>query len=483
MTRSDLYYADEAFFTGTAAEVTPIREIDDRAVGSGDAGTDDPTGPGACFRRSSPVDLAPYHPLAGIRLGGTWGSNPTSALGIEDLPRATAHPGPPGALVAGPPRETSVTPEAVPWGGGVRHPGSRHRIRPHDRGSPCADSPERGAPPADVEAAVVAVMAARASQFGRAPVAGCRQWWRSSGSVRRARRSTDPGATIWHGIAHDPAPPAAPWCAADPRVSASRRVRTDAMKIVRVRLPGDEIAYGVAEPEGIRVHQGTPFVAWEPTETVIPFDEAHLLAPVFPTKVVCVGRNYVDHAAERGAVVPDEPVIFLKPATSVIGPGAAIVLPPEAERGAPRGRTGRGRGDGQPQGGRRGRRRPHPRLHRGQRRQRSRPAEAGTDSGPGPRGSTPSARSVRRSRPRSIRSVFGSPARSTASIRQDGNTDDMVFGVAEIFAFVTRVMTLLPGDVILTGTPAGVGPIHPGDRVEVEIERIGSLINPVVAGS
>ena len=76
------------------------------------------------------------------------------------------------------------------------------------------------------------------------------------------------------------------------------------MKIVRVRLGGDEIAYGAVEPEGIRVHQGTPLVAWEPTEALVPFDRAHLLAPVFPTKVVAVGRNYADHAAERGVEVP-----------------------------------------------------------------------------------------------------------------------------------------------------------------------------------
>jgi 2-keto-4-pentenoate hydratase/2-oxohepta-3-ene-1,7-dioic acid hydratase in catechol pathway len=68
-------------------------------------------------------------------------------------------------------------------------------------------------------------------------------------------------------------------------------------------------------------------------------------------------------------------------------------------------------------------------------------------------------------------------------VRQEGSTYDMVFGVAELFAFVSRVMTLLPGDVILTGTPAGVGPIRAGDRVEVIIERIGTLANPVVAGS
>ena len=103
------------------------------------------------------------------------------------------------------------------------------------------------------------------------------------------------------------------------------------MKIVRIRLAGEEIAYGAVEPEGIRVHQGTPFVAWEPTETLVPFGEARLLAPVFPTKVIGVGRNYADHAAERGVEVPAEPVIFLKPATSVVGPGAAVVIPPDSE--------------------------------------------------------------------------------------------------------------------------------------------------------
>lgn len=254
------------------------------------------------------------------------------------------------------------------------------------------------------------------------------------------------------------------------------------MKIVRIRLPGDEIAYGAAEPEGIRVHHGTPFVAWEPTETVIPFEEAHLLAPVFPTKVVCVGRNYAEHAAERGAVVPDEPVIFLKPATAVIGPGAAIVLPPEAEE-----------------------------VHH----EAELAVVVGTvsrkvaaeDASAHILGYTAandvSARDLQKKDGQWARAKgFDTfcplgPAIETevdpaglriacavnGEIRQDGDTGDMVFGVAELFAFVTRVMTLLPGDVILTGTPAGVGPIRPGDRVEVEIERIGVLVNPVVRGS
>ena len=254
------------------------------------------------------------------------------------------------------------------------------------------------------------------------------------------------------------------------------------MKIVRVRMAGDEIAYGVVEPEGIRVHQGTPFVAWEPTETVLGFDDVHLLAPVFPTKVVCVGRNYVDHAIERGVEVPEEPVIFLKPATAVIGPGAAIVLPSEAhevhheaELAIVVGRVARrvaaedasgyilgytaandvGARDLQKKDG-----------------QWTRAKGFDTFCPLGPAVET---------------EIDPLGLRITCSVngelRQDASTEDMVFGVAEIFAFVTRVMTLLPGDVVLTGTPAGVGPIRPGDRVEVEIERIGSLLNPVVAGS
>ncbi len=103
------------------------------------------------------------------------------------------------------------------------------------------------------------------------------------------------------------------------------------MKIVRIRTK-EGISYGGAEPEGIRVYQGSPLVAWEPTEVVVPFEEAHLLAPVFPTKVVAVGRNYVAHAEETGSEVPEEPIIFIKPATSVIGPGAPVVYPPDSNK-------------------------------------------------------------------------------------------------------------------------------------------------------
>jgi 2-keto-4-pentenoate hydratase/2-oxohepta-3-ene-1,7-dioic acid hydratase in catechol pathway len=88
------------------------------------------------------------------------------------------------------------------------------------------------------------------------------------------------------------------------------------MKIVRVDTSVDDIVYGAVEPEGIRLYRGTPFVAWEPTETVVAWNEAKLLAPVIPTKIVGVGRNYADHADEMGGTIPESPVLFLKPTTA-----------------------------------------------------------------------------------------------------------------------------------------------------------------------
>ncbi|MBN2113723.1 MAG: fumarylacetoacetate hydrolase family protein [Acidimicrobiia bacterium] len=253
------------------------------------------------------------------------------------------------------------------------------------------------------------------------------------------------------------------------------------MKIVRVRLAGDEIAYGAVEPEGIRVHRGSPFVAWEPTETLVPFERAHLLAPVFPTKVIGVGRNYAGHAAERRVEIPAEPVLFLKPATAVIGPEAPIVLPPEAEE-----------------------------VHHeaelavvvGRVAHRVAPEDAGGFILGYTAANDVSARDLQKQDGQWARAKgFDTfcplgPAIETevdpgdlsiscsvnGEIRQQAGTADMVFGVAELFAFASRVMTLLPGDVILTGTPAGTSALHPGDRVEVTIERIGALRNPVVAG-
>ncbi|MGI9610969.1 MAG: fumarylacetoacetate hydrolase family protein, partial [Acidimicrobiia bacterium] len=99
------------------------------------------------------------------------------------------------------------------------------------------------------------------------------------------------------------------------------------MKIVRVDSEVDDITYGAVEPEGIRLHRGTPLVAWEPTETILSWDQARLLAPVIPTKVIGVGRNYVDHADEMGVDMPEAPLFFLKAPTSVVGPLQPVRYP------------------------------------------------------------------------------------------------------------------------------------------------------------
>lgn len=253
------------------------------------------------------------------------------------------------------------------------------------------------------------------------------------------------------------------------------------MKIVRTRSSSDEISYGGVEPEGIRLYRGSPFVAWEPTEAVIDFNEARLLSPSIPTKVVAVGRNYAAHAAEHDVPVPDEPIIFIKPSTSVIGPAAAIRIPPhsqqvehEAELALVIGKVARnvavedaasyvlGYTVGQDISARDLQRRDG---------QWARGKGFDTFCPLGP----------------AIETEFDPlegqriVCRVNDEVRQDGLLSDMVFGPAELIAFISGVMTLLPGDVILTGTPEGVGPLADGDLLETEIEGLGLLRNPVSA--
>lgn len=252
------------------------------------------------------------------------------------------------------------------------------------------------------------------------------------------------------------------------------------MKIVRFKA-GDDIAYGVADTEGVLVYRGSPFVAWEPTETVIPWETAQLLAPVLPTKVVAVGRNYEDHAAERGGEVPDEPLIFLKPATSVIGPDAGVVHPPisndvqhEAELAAVVSRVARHVKAEDASAYLMGYTAANDVTARDLQMRDGQWARAkGFDTfcplGPAIETELD---------PLEKLAVI---CRVNGEVRQAGFTSDMVFGVAEIFEYVTAVMTLLPGDVILTGTPAGISRVVPGDVMEVEIDGIGVLQNRVVS--
>lgn len=253
------------------------------------------------------------------------------------------------------------------------------------------------------------------------------------------------------------------------------------MKIVRFKA-GDDIAYGLAEAEGVTLYQGSPFVAWEATETLIPWESVQLLAPVLPSKVVAVGKNYVDHAAEMDSDVPEEPIIFLKPATSVVGPNANVVYPPlssevhhEAELAVVVGRIARN----------------------------IRAEDASRYIFGYTAANDVTARDLQRKDGQWTRAKgfdtfcplgpaieteldplerLAVIARVNGEVRQAGFTADLVFGVAEILEFISRVMTLLPGDVILTGTPSGVGPVQPGDLMEVEVDGVGVLANRVVGG-
>lgn len=252
------------------------------------------------------------------------------------------------------------------------------------------------------------------------------------------------------------------------------------MKIVRIKAD-DDIVYGVADAEGVMVYKGSPFVVWEPTEAVVPWSKANLLAPVLPTKIVCVGKNYEDHASEMGGNVPDEPLIFLKPSTSVIGPNAHVVYPRlssevhhEAELAVVIGRLARN----------------------------VKAEDAATYIFGYTAANDVTARDLQRKDGQWARAKgfdtfcplgpvieteldpterLAVICRVNGDVRQAGFTSDMVFGVAEIIEYVSAFTTLLPGDVVLTGTPSGVGPVQPGDLMEVEVDGIGTLVNRVVA--
>lgn len=209
-------------------------------------------------------------------------------------------------------------------------------------------------------------------------------------------------------------------------------------------------------------------------------DDVRLLVPVQPSKIVAVGRNYADHAAELAAGVPERPRIFLKPPSSLIGPSEAIRLPlsshevhHEAELAVVIGRVCR-----------------------------NVPAEKAGDVIAGLTcANDVTARDIQRADglPTYAKSfdtfcpvgpwieteLSPDDLHLTCAVngepRQDDRTSSMIWSVSDLIAYVSAAMTLLPGDVLLTGTPAGVRAIRPGDEVSVTIEGIGTLTNPVIA--
>jgi 2-keto-4-pentenoate hydratase/2-oxohepta-3-ene-1,7-dioic acid hydratase in catechol pathway len=217
--------------------------------------------------------------------------------------------------------------------------------------------------------------------------------------------------------------------------------------------------------------------------------DVRLLSPILPSKVVGIGRNYAEHAAEQGFELPAEPMMFLKPSTSVIGPGDMVRLPPQSKQVEHEAELAVVIG---PPGARRADKAAAARAIFGytcgndvtardlQRRDGQFTRGKGFDSfGPiGPWIVT--GLDVSDLEVRCEVLPAGAPAGTEAEVRQLGRTRDMIFDPVTLVSYVSHVMTLLPGDVVLTGTPAGVGPLVDGDTVTVAIEQVGTLVNRVV---
>jgi 2-keto-4-pentenoate hydratase/2-oxohepta-3-ene-1,7-dioic acid hydratase in catechol pathway len=252
------------------------------------------------------------------------------------------------------------------------------------------------------------------------------------------------------------------------------------VRLVRFRADA-RIATGAVDGDVVRPLRGTFFEDPVPTGEEIPLARVRLLAPVIPSKVVAVGRNYLEHAEEVGGAVPDEPVIFIKPSTAVVGPDDPIPYPPGVGRVDPEGELA---------------------VVIGRLARRVPIEEAGRYILGFTCGNDVTARDLQRKDGQWTRAKgfdgFGPlgpwvetdldpmdlalELRVNGETRQAARTSQMAFGVNELVEFVSGVMTLLPGDVILTGTPSGIAPIQPGDVVEVDVEGVGVLRNAVATG-
>ena len=232
------------------------------------------------------------------------------------------------------------------------------------------------------------------------------------------------------------------------------------------------------DDDAVRVLAGTFFEDPLPTGEELPLDKLHLLAPVLPSKLVCVGRNYEAHAAEWDMSVPDEPLLFLKPSTAVLGPNDPITLLPISRRIDFEGELVVVIG----------------RLAKDIRSEDAYRVILGYTCG-----NDVTLRSLQKTDDQWARAKgFDGSAplgpwietdldpndvvvetRLNGEVRQHASTVDMVFGVATLIEHITSFMTLLPGDAIMTGTPEGVARLAAGDLVEVEVDGVGTLASPV----
>jgi 2-keto-4-pentenoate hydratase/2-oxohepta-3-ene-1,7-dioic acid hydratase in catechol pathway len=257
------------------------------------------------------------------------------------------------------------------------------------------------------------------------------------------------------------------------------------MKFCQFMIPGyfgsPSPQFGLIEDGGPVMIYGAPWIGWQRASPSLSVGDLPLLAPVAPAKIVCVGRNYAAHAAELGNEVPKEPLIFLKPSSSIIGPDEPIVLPSCSQRVEHEGELAVVIG------------------------RRCSHLSESEDPLSYIFGYTclndVTARDIQKSELQFTRAKgFDTfcpigpfieteldPAnvlvetRVNGTLRQSGSTSLMIYPIPFLIRWISRMMTLEPGDVIATGTPAGVGPLVAGDTVEVSIAGVGVLRNPVHA--
>ena len=254
------------------------------------------------------------------------------------------------------------------------------------------------------------------------------------------------------------------------------------MKIIRYQVE-DHAAYGALGDNGsIKELTGSPFENPEVGTDVARLDSVRLLSPVDPPKIICVGLNYVSHIAEMELEQPEFPMLFMKPHTAITHPGDPIVYPKggveveyEAELTAVIGKTARRVSEHEASDYVLGYTCANDVTQRAI--QRAEMAKGAMLVSKGFDTFCPLGPVIDTDVDPSNLDLS---ARVNGETRQSGNTSDLLFGVAKLVSYASEAMTLVPGDVILTGTPAGVGPIAPGDVVEVEVEGIGVLRNPVV---
>jgi 2-keto-4-pentenoate hydratase/2-oxohepta-3-ene-1,7-dioic acid hydratase in catechol pathway len=251
------------------------------------------------------------------------------------------------------------------------------------------------------------------------------------------------------------------------------------MRLIRYQAKKEPAQYGWVSNDKVGRIDGSPFGEFQRLEATLPIESVQLHAPIQPGKIICVGRNYSEHIKEQKAETPETPLLFLKPPSAVIGPSQTIILPPQSEQVDHEAELV---------------------VVIGKRGRWIQPPDAFSYIYGYTIGNDVTARDLQRRDGQWTRSKgFDTfcplgpwvetefdptdamiTCHVNGELRQMASTHDMIFHVDQIIAFASSIMTLEPGDVLMTGTPAGISPLHPGDVVEVTIEGLGKLHNPVV---